>query len=72
MKSIFFISIISSAIFLAGCKPKTKISEEQWKGYSKCLNQGDKDNQIFQTAKCKLKFNIPCDSEDCKRMKQYF
>ena len=56
---IFLLTLIFLTPLLAGCK--SKISEEQWKGYSKCLERMEpKFTTISKTSKfCRKLYDIP-------------
>ena len=65
MQYLFFVSMIFSSLFLTSCK--TKVSEEQWRGYTQCINRLDKRfDQYFGIVKCRKKFDIPMKKIQCK------
>ena len=53
----FLLTLFFLTPLLAGCK--SKISEEQWKGYSECLKRKEPTSIISPGAFCRKLFDIP-------------
>ena len=73
MKNFSSLILISATLFLASCKSKP--TEAQWEGYSKCASRlmneyGISSSQTSIAIRCKPMFDIPMTKEE-KLLKEF-